>query len=148
MVLVQSLKPLLAHTCFLGEESPGTISAGAFGAVPHHPYIQKCLQYYDAHTEVRETIPRILTSIYSDYKNDPSIAVYPPKTFYPFDSNTIHAYKGQNLGGDVYGVHLWDYSWGHPLNKLFKKIGIYRIGKKVTEILGIKKILKKLLGFV
>lgn len=148
MIIVQSLSPLLTHECFLGEESPGTISAGAFGAVPHHPYIKACLAYYETHTSKRETIPRILTEIYKTFKDDTSIVVFPPKTFYPFDSDHIKNYRGQQLDADIYGVHMWDYSWGHPLNKFFKAIGIYRVGKKITELLGIKKLLKKILGFV
>ncbi len=148
MFLVQSLSPLLNAKCILGEESPGTISAGMVGATPHHPFILECKKFYDDNPHVTMTIPRILTHVYTETKNKETIVVYPPKTFYPFDANHIKKWHGQDLGPDVYGVHLWDYSWGHPLNKFFKKIGIYRLGKKCVEVLGIKKILKKLLGFI
>jgi hypothetical protein len=33
-------------------------------------------------------------------------------------------------------------------NKAFKKLGIHRVGTRAAEILGIKKILKKILKFV
>jgi hypothetical protein len=76
------------------------------------------------------------------------IVVYPPKTFYPFDAAHIKEWHGQDLGPNVYGIHLWEYSWGSPLNKFFKKIGIYSFGKRVVEALGIKRLLKKLFGFI
>ena len=87
-------------------------------------------------------------SLFQNYPNKESLTVYPPETFYPFDAEHIKEYRGQDLGNNVIGVHLWNYSWGHPLNKFFKKIGIYSLGKRVTELLGIKKLLKKLLGFI
>lgn len=148
MLLVQPLSSLLDKECVLGEESPGTISGGMIGAIAHHPYIIACKNYYDSHTGGLITVPRALTKIYNEYSHKESLHVYPPKAFYPFDSEHIHNYREQDLGPEVIGVHLWNYSWGHPLNKFFKRIGIYRIGKKVVEILGIKQILKKLLGFI
>ncbi len=148
MFLVQSLSPLLNAECVLGEESLGAISAGMVGAIPHHPFIIACKKFYDDNPHVTMTIPRILTNIYNETYDKRGIIIYPPKTFYPFDANHIKEWHGQDLGPNVYGVHLWDYSWGHPLNKFFKKIGVYRFGKKFVEILGVKKILKKLLGFI
>ena len=148
MLLVQSLSPLIHHECVLGEESAGTISAGMIGAVAHHPYIKNCKAFYDENKGELITVPRALTKIYNEYPHKESLTVYPPRAFYPFDSEHIKNYKGQDLGKEVIGVHLWNYSWGHPLNKLFKRLGIYSIGKKIVEMLGIKKILKKLLGFI
>lgn len=148
MLLLRSLSPLLVTSCILGKEAPHTISAGMMGAAPHHPYIIACKKFYDDNPQKIITIPRVLTQVFNDTAHKESITVFPPKTFYPFDAEHIEEWHGQDLGGDVYGVHLWNYSWGHPLNKWFKKIGIYRFGKKVTEILGIKKILKKLFGFI
>ncbi len=148
MLIVQSLRPMLNTDCFLGEEEPGIISAGIIGAAANHPFIGACKKYYDCHPENRTTIPRILTKIFLGYENKKSIAVYPPKTFYPFSAKEIKNYRGQNLPPETYGVHLWSYSWGHPLNKLFKKFGIYESGKKISEKLGIKKILKKIFNFV
>jgi mannosyltransferase OCH1-like enzyme len=148
MLLCKSLLPLTAHECVLGEESVGTISAGMIAATPHHPYIQKCKEFYDAHTEELITIPRALTQVFKEFSEQHTLSVLPPRAFYPFDAEHIHHYKGQDLGSEVYGVHLWNYSWGHPLNKFFKKIGVYRVGKRVVEVLGIKTILKKLLGFI
>lgn len=149
MLLLQSLSPLLSHSCVLGEESKGMISAGMIGAVPHHPFIEGCKHFYDTQGNELITIPRALSMVFKNYNNHTDrILVLPPATFYPFDAEHIHLYKGQDLGNAVYGVHLWHYSWGSPLNKFFKKIGIYSYGKKITEVLGIKKVLKKLLGFI
>jgi hypothetical protein len=101
---------------------------------------------YDTLTVLRPN-PVIMTELYEKMHPE-SATIMPPRAFYPYDAATIHKYKGQTLGNDVYGVHLWNYSWGHPLNKFFKKIGIYSFGKKVVETFGIKKILKRLLGFI
>lgn len=148
MLLVQSLLPLTHHTCVLGEEAPGTISAGMIGTEPHNLFIATCKSFYDDSTQKVITIPRALSYVFQNYPDKESLTVYPPETFYPFDSEHIKEYRGQNLGKNVIGVHLWNYSWGNPLNKFFKKIGIYSFGKRVTEKLGIKTFLKKLLGFI
>lgn len=148
MFLVKSLLPLTDHSCVLGEEAPGVISAGAIGAEPQHLFITVCKAYYDDNSHKVITIPRVLSFVFQNYPNKEGLTVYPPETFYPFDAEHIKEYRGQDLGNNVIGVHLWNYSWGHPLNKFFKKIGIYSLGKKITESLGIKKILKKLLGFI
>lgn len=148
MLLLQPLTQLIDHDCVLGEESPGVISAGMMGAVPHHPFIQACKKFYDEDSETLMTIPRALSMVYESYADKQSLVVLPPKTFYPFDSDHIKEWRGQNLGPDVIGVHLWHYSWGHPLNRFFKKIGVYALGKKIVEALGIKQTLKKILGFI
>lgn len=148
MLLLQSLAPLSEKECVLGEESPGIISAGMIGAQAHHPFISKCREHYDTNAGELVTIPRVLSKVYQEYENKDSLTVYPPKAFYPFSSETIKEYKGQDLGDDVIGVHLWHYSWGHPLNKFFKRAGIHRIGTRFVEILGIKTFLKKLFGFI
>lgn len=148
MLLLKSLSPLCDHACVLGEEEDGIISAGMIGATPSHPFIKACKVFYDSDDSLLITIPRVLTDVYMTYGDTSSLTVFPPKTFYPFDAEHISAYKGQDLGEGVYGVHLWQYSWGSPINKFFKKVGIYTIGKKVVEFLGIKKTIKRLLGFI
>ena len=148
MLLLKSLEPLTHNSCVLGEEEDGIISAGMIGAEMNHPFILECKKFYNDNQKEIITIPRVLSEVFKNYKNKESLTVYPPKSFYPFNSENIKKYHGQDLGADVYGAHLWNYSWGSPLNKFFKKIGIYSFGKKVVEILGIKKILKKLLGFI
>lgn len=150
MLLLQSLDPLTSADCTLGEEAPGVISAGMIAADKHHPFIHDCKKFYDDDANTKEliTIPRVLSQVYENYANKSTLVVYPPKTFYPFDNNHIKEYRGQDMGPDVIGIHLWHYSWGSPLNRFFKKIGIYNLGKRITEMLGIKFILKKVFGFV
>lgn len=148
MLLVQSLSPLINNSCVLGEEATDIISAGMIGAEPHNLFISTCRSFYDDNSEKTMTIPRVLSYVFKNYPNKISLTVYPPETFYPFDSNHIKKFHGQNLGKNVIGVHLWNYSWGHPLNKFFKKVGIYSTGKKIAEKLGIKQFLKKLLKFI
>ncbi len=148
MLLLQSLESLTSHACVLGEESVGTISAGMIGAEAHHPFISASKKFYDEIPGELITIPRVLTQIFETYPDKSNIKIYPPKTFYPFDSDHINEFHGQNLGPEVIGVHLWHYSWGHPVNRFFKKTGVYRFGKQMTEVLGIKALLKKLFGFI
>ncbi|HXK38335.1 MAG TPA: glycosyltransferase [Candidatus Paceibacterota bacterium] len=148
MLLVQPLDNLLSNKIFLGEEEPGMINVAAMGAEPHHPFIRTCKDFYDTHMTERITIPKVVTNIYNGIEDKNGIIVLPPAAFYPFGPTEIQHYKGQPLGSETYGVHLWNYSWGHPLNKFFKQLGIHTIGKKISEKLGIKEVLKKLLGFV
>ena len=146
MLLVQPLDDLLDTTLLLGKESDEFISCGMIGATPNHPFIEAMRAKYDDMKELRPN-PVIMTELYNTM-NQPNTKIMPPHAFYPYDADHIKNYTGQNLGKEVYGVHLWNYSWGHPLNKLFKKTGVHRIGKKTAEVLGIKKVLKKLFGFV
>lgn len=146
MLLLQSLDPLLNTSLLLGKESDAFISCGMIGATAHNPFIEVMMREYDTMTSLLPN-PVIMTKLYKKLLPVNTV-VLPPAAFYPFDADHIYKYKGQPLPKEVYGVHLWNYSWGHPLNKLFKKIGIYRIGKKISEVLGVKKILKKLLGFI
>jgi mannosyltransferase OCH1-like enzyme len=145
MLLVKPLDPLLSTKLLLGKESDRFVSCGMIGSVPNHSFIEHMRAVYDTIKELRPN-PVIMTELYESLRPTDA-TVLPPRAFYPFDAHHIKNYKGQYLGDDVYGVHLWNYSWGHPLNKAFKKIGIHKIGKHVTELLGIKKILKKMLRF-
>ncbi|MEN9552229.1 MAG: hypothetical protein RI935_606 [Candidatus Parcubacteria bacterium] len=154
MELVRDISPLLSYSLVLGEETPGVISAGMIGASKGNPFIQEALAYYDNHAHERITIPRVLTSVFKKHQHIDQSAtqsttlVLPPVAFYPYTAENISRYKKEPLPEGVYGVHLWNYSWGHPLNKFFKRIGVYSVGKKLVETLGVKKLLKKLLGFV
>lgn len=148
MELVQDLSPLLSSSLLLGEEEKGIISAGMVGATPNHPYIRACKEKYNTITGLPPTIPRLMTEVFISMKaNLHDIQVCPPITFYPYTQNNISEYKKEKLTSLTYGVHLWNYSWGHPLNRFFKKIGIHRIGTNIVTALGIKSILKKILGF-
>lgn len=145
MLLVQPLDSLLDTSLLLGRESPEFISCGMIGATPNNPFIEEMRRKYDTITELKPN-PVIMTELYNIlHPNDTT--VMPPKAFYPFDAEHIKDWHGEDLGTQVYGVHLWNYSWGSPLNKFFKRIGIYSTGKKIVEALGVKKILKRILRF-
>ena len=148
MFLVQNIDTLLNTELLLGKESDAFISCGMIGAIPHHYFIKKCMGFYDniKNFSLLRPNPTIITEIFN---NEPvtGARILPPKAFYPYTSGDIKKYKGQTLSSDVYGVHLWNYSWGHPLNKFFIKIGVHKLGIQVTEKLRIKKLLKKILHF-
>jgi mannosyltransferase OCH1-like enzyme len=146
MELVKSLTPLLDTELLLGKESDKYISCGMIGAVAHHPFIYALMQEYNTMKAPRPN-PLIMTELWKTFTSTPGV-VLPPIAFYPYTSDTIKTYHTTDLTEATYGVHLWNYSWGHPLNRLFKKIGIYRFGKRTVELLHIKSFLKKLLGFV
>jgi len=146
MLLLASLDPLLETSLLLGKEDNTYISCGMIGAIAHHPFIEAMRREYDTMTVLKPN-PVIMTELYHALTPEDT-TVLPSSAFYPFSSHTISKYKGQTLGEETYGVHLWNYSWGHPLNRFFKKVGIHRIGTRIAELLGIKKILKKLLGFI
>lgn len=146
MKLVQSLDTLLSTDLLLGKESEEYISCGMIGAIPHHFFIEATMKAYDS-LEAPRPNPLIMTEIFNTLHPVHAL-VMPPVAFYPFTSDSIKKYKGQVLSKETYGIHLWNYSWGHPLNRFFKKIGIYRTGKHIVEKLRLKKILKELLGFI
>lgn len=146
MLLVQPLDDLLSTNLLLGKESEKYISCGMIGSTPHHPFIEAMRKEYDTLHKL-EPNPVIMTRLFEKMHPEDATTLA-PLAFYPFSSHTIHTYKGQHLGKETYGVHLWNHSWAHPLNKFFKKIGIYRLGVTVTEFLGIKKILKKIFRFI
>lgn len=148
MLLVNKIDNLLEYDLFLAEEEPGVINVAAMGSVRKNDFISKCKNYYDNNMTERVTIPKVVTMLYKDYKNNTNTIVLKPESFYPFTPLNIKNYKRQKLSNETYGIHLWNYSWGHPLNKFLMKIGVYTYIKKITEILCIKRLLKKLFNIV
>ncbi len=146
MLLLQSLSPLVNKQCVLGEESEGVINVAMMGAKTHHPFIAACKKFYDQDPQELTTIPRVVSETYATYEDKDSVTIYPPKAFYPYDVAHISEYYGQPLGPEVIGVHLWDYSWGHPLLRFLNKYPAYHSCKKILGALGIKNTIKKMLG--
>jgi len=148
MYLLKPLDDLLHHACFLGKEDDEHISAGIIGAMPGNAYITKCKAFYDEHPDIVMTVPRLLTKIFAEnFTGDTTIAMYEKNVFYPFSAETIAKFDPHDPPAGAYAIHMWNYSWGHPLNKFFKKMGIHRAGTKIAETLGVKKFLKKIFGF-
>jgi len=148
MYVLASLDKFLNNEFFIGKEDDDHISAGIIGVTAKNDYILKCKEFYDVHPEVVMTVPRVLTKIYQEnFLEDKNIAIYDKNVFYPFSAKNIEKFNPKHPPTGAYAVHMWNYSWGHPLNKFFKKIGIHAAGIKIVERLGIKKILKNIFGF-
>lgn len=145
MFILKNVDELLIYDCFVCREDKNFINAAVLGSVPDNIYIRDLLETYNYLNE-RETIPRVMTRIYNQNKNKYSnLKVLDSIYFYPFTINTIKNFDYKNAPNESYGVHMWDYSWGHPLNKFMKKIGLHSTLVKITEVLGVKKIAKKIL---
>ena len=174
MYVLKRLDDLLNYNLVLGKEDTEYISAGMIAANQNNLYIQKLLDYYNQHTEILEPIPKIMTRVFQEYSNRlnsnqnniqinsifdqldqvnkmsqvDKIKILESKYFYPYNSDNIKIFLQNGWTGapqESYAVHLWDYSWGHPLNKFIKKIGLHKNLKRITEKLGIKNQIKKIL---
>lgn len=156
MELVKDISPLLSNQAFLGFENSEHINNAIMGAVSNHPFVKKTIRWYEENNE-RTPTPIVITSIFEKIVSPQKIEekeqeiegvhIYPHITFYPYDKDQIKKFSYDKLTTKTYAVHFWNYSWGHPLNRFFKQVGIYNFGKKIVEVLGVKKILKKLFGF-
>jgi mannosyltransferase OCH1-like enzyme len=156
MELVRDLSPLLIHEAFMGFEDRHYINNAMMGAIPHHPFVQQALTWYHGN-HPRTATPIIMTELFSSLvhpkkleEKEQDIArvhIYSHTAFYPYSKETIKHFSYNDILPETYSIHWWNYSWGHPLNKWFKKVGLYTYGKKIAEILKIKKVLKKILSF-
>jgi hypothetical protein len=143
MYLVKDVSPLFEGKTFFGKEDSVHINAAACGAPQGDPFIKALLQKYDTLTE-RIPIPKVITEVYS--KGDYDVTIYDKDVFYPFSQIEITAFKGSNAPTASYGVHLWNYSWGNPLVRRWKKFPLYKKLVGVAEKLHIKRLLKKILN--
>ncbi len=152
MLLVKPLDNLLQNSFFSAYEDDKYISCGAIGAEENNALIKKCLNYYNENTDKlilsQISVPKILTSCYNNLSNNEkeNIKIYPKNYFYPFNQFEIKKFNGNNAPSESYGVHLWNYSWGNPMFRFLNKFKFYNSFKKILGILGIKKIIKKLLN--
>lgn len=138
----------------LGKEDDKYISAGMIASTKDNMYIDKVMSKYNT-LQTSETIPKILTETFEKYqteiKTQCNVKVFESEYFYPYSSENIKKFKYNinnwtcNAPSVSYGIHLWNYSWGHPLNKFFKKIQLHHHIKVITEKLKIKKLIKKIL---
>ncbi|MDD3725216.1 MAG: capsular polysaccharide synthesis protein [Bacteroidales bacterium] len=162
MFMLKKIDNLLENECFTAYEDEVILSCGVVGATKNNPFIIFCLKYYNKYEnknyKILKTGPEVMTDNFEKYKNLVGnidfIKVYPKNYFYPFDQYQIKKFLVKyNKEGDIltnapldsYGVHMWNYSWGHPLNKFIKKIGLHKSLKKIAEFLGVKKNIKKIL---
>lgn len=128
MLLVKSITPLMDKSAFIGLESPKHVSCGIIGALPQHPYIIDCYNFYDQliinsnFSYKAIIIPKIFTAIYLkryqledkilQQKNHPDLIVYPVDYFYPFPNENLplENYK-EYIKPSTFAVHLWNKSW-------------------------------------
>lgn len=155
MYIVKSLDDILNYELVLGKEDNKHISAGMIASVKNNIYIKDLIENYNniENKKLLQTIPKIMTEVFNKnkyiYDNiQMKYKIFDPIYFYPFEANKIKSFikSGFALAPQTsYAVHLWEYSWGHPLNKFVKKIGLYRAIKYTIEKVGLKKIIKKTL---
>lgn len=139
----------LDNDLILGKEDNQYINAAMLASSKENIYIKDLLDLYD-NLQERETIPRLMTKVFNENKNkyiseNMNIKIFESIYFYPFSAENINKFNYKNAPKESYGVHLWNYSWGNPTNRLIKKLGLHKHLKSVTEKLGIKKIIKKVL---
>lgn len=156
MELVKDISSLLKDSAFMGFEDKEHINNAIIGAIPHHRFIERAIKWYEGN-HPRTPTPIVMTSLFEScifpkqlkeveqYIDE--VKIYPHITFYPFTKETIKDYKYESLTNQTYAIHFWDYSWGNPLNKFFMDIGVYNFGKKISEVIGIKKLLKSIMNF-
>lgn len=146
MYVLKSFDDFLDHDLALGKEDAVHISAGMIACTPKNAFIKKCLDYYDMNPDTLITIPRVLTIVYEAEKNNlQNNVVFEPIYFYPFTSENISKFNYRNAPPESYAVHLWNYSWGHPLVKLAKKLQIHTHLIALLDAIGVKQLLKKML---
>ena len=130
MLVLKHFSELLKYKCFVGLENEHYISCGVIGSTKMHPYISKCLEFYDKfnYTEPLDykafIIPKIFTSTFKELYNTNQlhlkdyndICVFDKDYFYPYPNPNPNKRKGPNdyqqfLTKQTYAVHLWERSW-------------------------------------
>ena len=149
MYILKRFDDFLENDLILGKEDLEYISAGMIASNKENIYIKDILDIYNDLNK-RETIPKLMTKIFNENKNkyisqNMHIKIFERNYFYPFTANNINKFNYINSPNESYAVHLWNYSWGNPINRFIKKIGLHKTLKKTTEKLGIKKVIKKIL---
>lgn len=143
--VVKSFDDLLDYEVFLGKEDEEIMNGAVLGARKRNVFIEDLLTTYNSKGVEMEVIPKIITDVYKKNQLKYSgVKIFDKIYFYPFNSYEIKQFNYKNAPEESYAVHLWNYSWGHPLNKLIKRIGLHRFIKKSTEKLGIKEKIKKI----
>jgi len=102
----------LDHKLFIGTEFTDQVAAHAIGAEPHHPFIQKCLEYYkDRHFILPDgrcdlnAMPCIITKVFMEmYRYSGDLVKFDGKplsfsdmSIYPDSYFTINTFDGNNV---------------------------------------------------
>jgi len=146
MYVLKNFDDLLEHESFLGKEDDEMINGAILGAKKGNVFITDLLANYYSKGSSLEVIPKIITNIYKENQLKYSgVKVFNKIYFYPFSSYDIKKFNYKNAPEESYSVHLWNYSWGNPLNRFIKKNGLHAFFVYILEKLKVKKILKKIL---
>jgi hypothetical protein len=129
--VIRSLEPLLADRAFLGYEdaSPALLGCHVIAAEPRHPFIRRCMDFYEQSWKLRwsfpPTMPRIVTDVarrhfgYSTYASEgqtltEGVRVHPAHYFSPL------GYRDRRIEGHAryatvqegtYALHHWRHGW-------------------------------------
>ena len=130
MLLVKSLNPLLNEKCFLGFESTDMVSAGIIGAVPNHPFIRRCLDFYDNLNDFDFLNPTSIPIVITDQlkknglekyggQNIGEVMLFPIDYFYPYTyrDHLLGKNSKEKITENTFAVHLWNASWQPPYYK-------------------------------
>jgi len=122
--VVKSFDPLLQHDCLLGLEDAGSLACHMNAARKGHPFIKKCLDFYDNALRLKisppPTMPRIVNKIACRFglqkkdtlQNLPdNITVYPAEYFTPFHYHQLPDNPDQYITAKSYCIHYWQHSW-------------------------------------
>lgn len=135
MMMLRPLDPMLEHRAFIGRENSfhlmehrteHFLTSHCFGAEPGHPFVKRCLDYYEGRRFVTGTCPDLPVSLTLDMTLMPYIQSeiakqwgYNPSTLKDVrqdlpDGLTVYPsryFDPQPAGPDSYGRHLALGSW-------------------------------------
>lgn len=146
MYVLRKFDDFLEYDFFLGMEDKNFMNVAIFGSKKGSEFSKRLLAKYH-NLKNFETIPRIVTEVFNQLNPEEKskIKLFSKNYFYPFTADNIKKFNYHNAPVESYAVHLWNYSWGHPLNRFLKKTRIHKKAIKFSEKLKIKNTIKKLL---
>ena len=127
MLLLKSLDEFMDYRAFAGFQDHEFVNFAICGAIPQHPFMQQCLDWYDTSPfdpQQPPIIPRVVTSVFRQNgmisncrQNVCGVELLTPEYFYPwpFDKRFLHPDYREFITKNSYAVHLWNYSWKSPL---------------------------------
>jgi glycosyl transferase-like sugar-binding protein len=107
-------------SAFAGEEEPGQLANGIFGAVPGHPWVEDLVRRLPASLDEYATVaeatgPGLITRVTPDH---PEVTTFPAGIFYPY-----RAHEPSRAGGpfpDAFAAHRWAGSWVAPEDRFLE----------------------------
>lgn len=112
--VLKDFTPLLNNACFFGMEAKEYIGTGVIACEPKHPFINKCLEFYDEEiwNSTLFTIPSIITAV---AKANPElmrdVKIYPMDYFAPYDP--WEPWNESCVTNNTYCIHWFEAGWSH-----------------------------------